>query len=141
MISIDDLAGPYKKHPEWTSDKIANATTLLSRVNWLLEAFQNATGKRLAENKATGSHVSGTGNGGFRPKNCPVGAENSSHKEGKAVDVWDHCENGETNALDKWITDEILKKYDLYREAPMATQGWCHLTTRAPASGKRTFNP
>ena len=44
-------------------------------------------------------------------------------------------------ALDNWITDAILERHGLYREAPLATQRWCHLTDRAPGSGRRSFSP
>lgn len=35
----------------------------------------------------------------------------------------------------------LLRDCGLYREHPSATPGWCHLTTRAPKSKKRTFYP
>jgi len=43
--------------------------------------------------------------------------------------------------LDETITDALLEAHGLYREHPEATPGWCHLTTRAPKSGRRTFYP
>ena len=55
-----------------------------------------------------------------------------------AVDIYDHGEH-----LDKWLDakPDALIKYDLYREEPSATINWCHLGTRKPLSGKRTFKP
>jgi hypothetical protein len=53
-----------------------------------------------------------------------------------AVDIYDP-----QNKLDDYLTDEILTKFDLYREAPESTLGWCHLGTRMPGSGHRTFKP
>ena len=88
----------------------------------------------------TGSSVSGSkggaGDGGFRLQTATTGAATSSHKEARAVDVYDP--KGE---LDDIITDALLMAYGLYREAPDATPGWSHLTTRAPKSGRRTFVP
>lgn len=85
----------------------------------------------------------GTGGGGFRDK-WEEGAPNSSHKEARAEDRFDPMDE-----LDKWL-DEFetgdggntkLEEYGLYREHPDDTPGWCHLTTRAPGSGRRTFKP
>jgi hypothetical protein len=88
----------------------------------------------------TGSSVSGSkggsGDGGFRLQTATTGAATSSHKEARAVDVYDP-----ENELDELITDALLTAYGLYREAPEATPGWSHLTTRAPKSGRRTFVP
>jgi hypothetical protein len=100
----------------------------------LLEA--DAHEVELIENPATGTYVSGQTYGGFRPQSCPIGAPNSSHKQGEGVDIYDP-----NNALDNWISDGILAKHDLFREAASATSGWVHLTSRAPKSGKRSFYP
>jgi hypothetical protein len=88
----------------------------------------------------TGTSISGmrggAGDGGFRLPTATTGKDNSSHKEARAVDVYDPVEK-----LDQAITDDLLAKHNLYREAPSSTIGWAHLTTRAPASGHRTFQP
>lgn len=88
----------------------------------------------------TGTSVSGSkggsGDGGFRLTTATTGAASSSHKEARAVDVYDP-----RNELDELITDELLASEGLYREAPDSTPGWVHLTTRAPKSGRRTFIP
>jgi hypothetical protein len=113
-----------------------NAIDLLIRVNALMEEYTLSTGRSVPINKSTGSQISGTTEGGFRLPNCSQGATLSSHKEAKAVDVYDPDES-----LDSWITRSILIKYDLYREHPDKTMFWCHLTTRPPKSGTRTFLP
>jgi hypothetical protein len=87
-------------------------------------------------NPKTESLVSGDTLGGFRPQNATQGAPHSSHKEARAVDVYDPG-----GKLDAWLNDAKLEHYGLYREHPDATQGWCHLTDRAPGSGRRTFMP
>ena len=53
-----------------------------------------------------------------------------------AVDIFDP-----KNEIDGAITDQLLIAHELYREHPAATKGWCHLTTRAPHSGNRSFLP
>ncbi len=77
----------------------------------------------------------GTGGGGFRLPD-EEGAELSSHKEAKGVDVFDPDDE-----LDDNTTDEELAEHGLYREHPSKTPGWMHLTDRPPNSGKRTFYP
>jgi hypothetical protein len=88
----------------------------------------------------TGTQISGSkggsGDGGFRLQTATTGSGNSSHKEAKGIDIYDPL-----NTLDDMLTDEVLTKFNLYREAPESTHNWCHLTTRAPASGHRTFLP
>jgi hypothetical protein len=135
MIFVADYFGPWAGHKDATDEVKVNAFNLLEKVNALLdEAFRNEID--LPDNPATGTLISGSTYGGFRPQECPQGAPNSSHKVGRGVDIYDP-----ENALDNWITDKILEKYDLYRENPLATRHWCHLSDRAPGSGKRTFSP
>jgi hypothetical protein len=93
-------------------------------------------GRELPINPKTNSCISGETNGGFRLPDCPIGAADSSHKQGQGVDIYDPL-----NDLDAWITDDILTDFDLYREHPVSTEFWCHLTYRAPHSGHRTFFP
>jgi hypothetical protein len=116
------------------SDK-ANAEIVLNRVNVLInEAVKY--GVIIKENPKTQSFISGELWVGFRTQDCPIGAPHSSHKLAMAVDVYDP-----ENALDGWLDDIKLLKYDLYREHPGSTKGWCHLSSKSPASGKRTFYP
>lgn len=148
-ISIADYVGPYAGHKDWTPERQRNAGILIPIVNKLLERFEAETGKKLKKNPLTKSHISGVKNGGFRPLDCPVGSEKSSHKQAMGIDVYDYCEDGSNNELDKWLNDDILEAFDLYREHPDDTflgsdgklQPWCHLTTRAPLSKRRTFKP
>ena len=132
-----DYFGPWQNHPDVTDEVRSNAEELLLRVNALLEdAFRD--GIDLSLNKQTDSYVSGTQYGGFRPQSCPIGAPKSAHKTGQAVDIYDPWD-----ALDEWIDKHpaCLETHDLYREASSATRKWCHLSTRAPGSKKRTFLP
>jgi hypothetical protein len=137
MITLADYFAGYPAHPEITDEFTRSATELLFRVNdLLLEADKN--GIRVRTNPATGSCVSGKTDGGWRPRACPTGALHSAHKTAEACDVYDPG-----NIVEGWITahPELLDSFDLYREAPAATNGWVHLSTRRPPSGRRTFLP
>lgn len=138
FISIDQYFNNKRQAPEVTSKVEWSAEILLGRVDLLLGEFESTTGFHVAVNPSTKNHISGNheGDGGFRLGASTTGAAGSSHKEGRGVDIFDP-----DGALDEWITDAILEKYSLYREDPSATIRWCHLTTRAPGSGKRTFKP
>lgn len=135
MLTMAAYAGKWLAHPDFTKPYQNNAATLIKNVSLLLNAAERA-GVVIPTNPATGSQVSGEQYGGFRPQACPIGAPQSAHKTGMAVDVYDP-----ENKLDAWINDGILTQYQLYREAPESTPGWCHLTTRPPRSGRRTFKP
>ena len=131
--------------PDYYNNKISavtpeisvNSIDLLYKVNQLLMGFVLA-GNSFKINPNTQCLISGSkdGDGGFRLSNSKTGSPLSSHKTGMGVDVYDP-----ENKIDDWVTDLILKKYDLYREAPRYTNNWCHLSTRVPGSGHRTFIP
>jgi len=124
------------------------ATDLLDRVNRLIAEAVAVGGFESKIDPDTGTEISGikggAGDGGFRLPTATTGRQNSSHKEARGIDVYDPGD-----WLDAWINESEgdngvnskLQKYGLYREAPHATLGWCHLTTRAPGSGRRTFVP
>lgn len=123
------------------------AQHLLEAVNELLAEAERA-GINSPTCPNTGTQISGskggTGDGGFRLPTATTGSLLSSHKEARAVDVYDPG-----GKLDDWLDDfEVgvgdntkLAEYELYREAPDATTGWLHLTTREPKSKRRTFHP
>lgn len=137
MITLDQYVGVHKTSPDWNDERKANAIKLLLRVNSLMGEMEVA-GVKFPINPATKSQVSGQTFGGFRPQNCPQGAPNSSHKEGMAVDIYDP-----ENAIDKWISENAdrLEAYGIYIEHQDATRNWCHMSTRAPRSGKHIFYP
>lgn len=134
-IDIDDYFGPWIDSQDVTEEVMANAIELLDKVNPLL-SLAATVGVKIKTNPKTGTLVSGTKYGGFRPQSCKEGAKNSAHKTGEAIDVYDP-----SGMLDHWIDDHLLETFGLYREHPDATNGWCHLSKRAPKSGKRTFYP
>jgi len=135
MITVQQYFG--KPH---SAEQEGNADDLLVRVNELLAEAQADGSYDGWLDPDTNTQISGAkgsdGDGGFRTPSSRTGVPSSSHRQAKAVDVYDPHE-----ILEDWITDAILEKYELYREAPEATPGWVHLTTRAPASGHRTFIP
>lgn len=135
MISIDQYFGKWLHHPAVTEEVMDNAEHLLDCVSKLM-ALADADGIDMPINPVTNSQVSGIEFGGYRPPECTQGAPASAHKRGQAVDVYDP-----KNALDAWVTDSILELCGLYREHPDDTVHWCHLGTRAPKSGHRTFKP
>jgi hypothetical protein len=132
MITIRDYFG---SHGGYITRDVQNAKNLLAHIHPLLDAAAKA-GVIPPMNPKTGTQISGEKWGGWRTQACPIGAPNSAHKTGEAIDIYDP-----ENKLDAWLTDERLEKYDLYREHPEDTLGWCHLSTRAPRSGRRTFKP
>jgi len=136
MITLQDYFND-KPHP---TEYNLNALTLLYRVNNLIAAFVTDTGEISVNNPATGNQISGSknGDGGFRLPTSLTGSSKSAHKQGMAVDIYDKGQH-----LDNWLdkNPDALIKYDLYREEASQTINWCHLSTRKPLSGNRTFKP
>lgn len=142
MISKADYLGVHVKSKDLTPERLANIDRLLKAVNRLIQEGMKC-GVIFPVNKATNSQVAGETYGGFRPQDCPIGAPKSAHKEGLAVDLYDP--KGE---IDTWIFESLEAKeiyenplINLYFEHPSATLGWCHVSLKKPASGKRFFFP
>lgn len=143
MITLLEYFG--KPH---TEAQRSEGARLISSVNALVDQAVAAGVFAREVDPDTGCEISGSsggdGDGGFRTPASSTGAPVSSHREAKAVDVYDP-----SDALDRWISEfedgqggnSKLAEHGLYREAPNATVGWCHLTTRPPSSGCRTFMP
>lgn len=170
MITLEQYftnptTGEEKPH---TPQQYRAAAELLRRREALRVDCMRATGMRVKPqiDPDTGSEISGkehgSGGGGFRAED-EEGSKYSSHKilyrqnqkgewlpdpeaiAGAGLDDYDPGDQ-----LDNWIStfdreggarNEVLERHGLYREAPAKTPGWCHLTTRAPRSGRRTFEP
>lgn len=148
MITVEQL---FHGKPH-TARQESAAADLLEGVNACLD-WARLGGFMNPIDPDTGTQISGvkggTGGGGFRMEHEGP-SERSSHKilwnrehgawvhdeTMAAVDVYDPGD-----VLDRILSDADLERFGLYREAPEATPGWCHLTTRPPASGKRTFLP
>lgn len=140
MITVVDYFGDKIKHADCTEACLGNAHELLNRVNALLVRASQEGAYEDWIDPDTGTQISGSkggyGDGGFRLQSSSTGKPHSAHKQGMAVDVYDPH-----SSLDSWITDEILEEFDLYRENPTFTRGWAHLSSKAPGSGRRTYNP
>lgn len=140
MIDLFHYFGSKMGHPDATDHRVANAALLLDAVDALLTAARTAGFYRDEIDPDTGTVISGSrgghGDGGFRLQTSTTGAVLSEHREGCAIDIYDPFD-----MLDSWLTDELLEQFGLYREHPDATPGWCHLQSRPPRSGKRTFWP
>ena len=129
----------YFRNKPHTIKQDADADMMLARVNLFLYHKAQKGQYSYPIDPDTDTTISGkkngTGGGGFRLQD-EEGAKHSSHKEAKAVDVFDPDDE-----LDNNTTDEELEAHGLYREHPSATPGWMHLTTRPPSSRHRTFYP
>lgn len=137
MITIEQYAGVWATSADWTPERKANGWKLLLVVNTLMTEMESQ-GIQFRINPKTGSQVSGETFGGFRPQSCPIGAPHSNHKEGLAVDIFDH-----TGEIDKWCMAHQyrLAFHGIYIEHPDSTPGWCHMQNIAPHSGHTVFYP
>ena len=139
MISKKDYLGIYANCADITPTVEANIYRLLSKVNALIQA---ATLNKIPTpiNIKTRNQISGEANGGFRPQDCKVGAPNSLHKQGLAIDLYDP-----TGALDNWVNEpkqaKLIESLGLYFEHKDYTQGWVHVQLNPPKSGKRFYIP
>ncbi len=67
------------------------------------------------------------------------GSANSAHCTGEAIDIADA--DGFIKMKMREQNYANLVKFGLYMEDGSVAKTWCHLTTRAPKSGKREFIP
>jgi hypothetical protein len=137
MISLSEYVGPHSQSPDWTMAIQANAHKLLTACA-ALEVDMVAAGVVFPDNPATKSGVSGQTYGGFRPQNCPQGAEHSAHKEGLAVDRYDPHGDIDTYLMKR---QDLLVKYGIFIEHPSKTDGWSHWSAKPPGSGNHVFYP
>lgn len=139
MLTIDDILGPYgRNHRDITDDVLHAITRQLLPACWALEKRMRDAGIEFPINPATGTSVSGSGNGGFRPQDCRIGAPRSNHKLGLAVDRYDP-----TGAIDDWCfrNQHVLEECGIWLEHPDATPGWSHWQAIGPRSKARVFRP
>lgn len=130
MITVDeyfqDSISNYNFTPKsWDYE---HSDDLLTRVNKLLEDFGEELDLRSGHR--TREKTLALIAAGYRA------ALGGKHETSQAVDVADPH-----NLLDAWLSDAKLESYGLYREAPSATDTWCHLQNFPPKSGHRTFIP
>ena len=137
MITLAEYFGRWVNHIDATEERKANARALLASCE-LLENRMLADGFAFPTNPATGSGVSGSKYGGFRPQDCPIGAPKSNHKIGLAVDRFDPL-----NQIDEWCMEhqDVMKECGIWLEHPSATDKWSHWQAVRPGSGNRVFYP
>lgn len=136
-ITAAQYFGDYSEHPDATAQVRYHATGLLDVVNDMLEVAEK-DGCELPANPGTGCVISGNGNGGFRPQASSVGAINSKHKDGRAVDIYDPGRE-----LASWCIahPKELEERGLHMEDPRWTPTWVHLQDVPPRSGKLVYVP
>jgi hypothetical protein len=127
-ITLEQYAGPYLEHVDFSWERREAAEQLLAAVNEL-RALAATDGVELRLNPRTGSGVSGGGNGGFRPQSCPIGAKHSRHKLALAVDNYDP-----ERRLAAWcyLHPEVLRARNIVLENARWTPTWCHMQLGAP---------
>lgn len=136
-VTLLEYLGPYAEHPDATAAVRSNAVDLLARVN-AVYALAFRDGVPLPDNPKTGSGISGSGNGGFRNRLCPVGASSSTHKTGRGIDRYDPQRHFASWCL---AHKNALMEAGLYMEDPRWTPTWVHLQDKAPASGNLVYIP
>ena len=137
MITISEYVGVHSASPDWTQEKKINAGKLLI-ASALLETAMLAAGVKFPINPKTKTQVSGETFGGFRPKNCPIGAPDSNHKIALAWDRFDP-----SNEIDNWCMANLpaLAACGIWLEHPDKTPTWSHWQCVPPRSGNRVFMP
>ena len=140
MFTLAQYVGKHAGSSDWNEERKGNATRLVTACTALMAIAEEA-GVKFKINPATGSLISGTLFGGFRPQSCSIGAPTSAHKAGLAVDLYDP--NGK---IDSWCVansamGDALEACGIYLEHPAHTLGWSHWTIRPPKSKNRIFIP
>lgn len=127
-ITVEEYFAAYAGHPDITPERLANGEALIGKVDALLEAAA-LDGLVLAVNPYTDCLISGSGNGGFRPQACLIGAPKSTHKQGRGVDIYDP-----QRRLQAWCYrhPELMKELGLTMENGRWTPTWCHLQDTPP---------
>lgn len=153
-ISSRQYFGRYEGHPHATPRVCANVFALLDLVNAaLLLARQD--GVLLRCNPVTRCAIAGTGNGGFRPDDCKVGAEFSWHRRwGRlAAELRREGEEPGPGALDVFDPARELAAWSIHNRArleaigivgmedPRWTPTWVHWQIFRVPSGRWCYIP
>ena len=125
MISVSEvLMGRQDEYP-LSIEQLLKLSTLMAAINYIRGVY----GKPLIVTS------------GYRPGHYNKqagGAKASAHLDCEAVDLYDPDREF---TIWCWQNEDELEKAGLYMEDPEYTDGWVHLQTRAPRSGKRIFIP
>lgn len=136
MITLEEYFGPWHHIPDLTQKRMDNARIKLLPACSALEKMARLDGVIFPVNPITLSGISGECFGGFRPQSCRIGAWDSRHKEGLAVDRYDPAGH-----IDAWCMEHLhhLKACGIWVEEPADTFGWSHWQCVSHPSGKRVF--
>lgn len=137
-LTIADYLGKYATHPDASTAIRGTAARMLDKVNAAL-LLAELDGVVLHVNPVTGSHLGGTGNGGFRPMDCPIGAPSSKHKSGEGIDIYDP--KRELAAWSIANAERLQAAGILAMERPEWTPSWTHWQVVAVKSGNFAFIP
>lgn len=133
MITLPDFyKGRDKEYAKYLTPSIqANAVVTIDRVNLLLTKYRIAS-------RDYNPHVVTSG---WRPppvNTSAKGGVRSKHLTGRAIDLED-----KGGRMDAWLMtpegEVALKDCQLWHEHPRDTEGWVHVQTVAPASGRLHF--
>lgn len=142
-LTFEDIAGRFMGSPDLDARRIANIRNHLLPAVWALQKRLSENGLVFEINPKTGTAVSGTQYGGFRPQDCPEGAPHSNHKEGLAVDLFDPGHRIDGALLE---APGLMEECGIWIEHPSVTivdagSGWSHWQCVPPRSGRRMFYP
>jgi hypothetical protein len=130
--------GPFLEHEDVTPQILARADVWIQAANAGLLAAE-LDGVKLYKNPFTGTHLSGTGAGGFRPLALLIGARRSPHKRAEAGDLYDP-----QRELAAWsiMNQRRLKALGIVAmEDPRWTPTWVHWQIVPVASGRFAYVP
>jgi len=136
-ITLTQYFGHYVNHPDASTAIRTQALALLDAVN-AIHALAELDGCDFPINPATGSRISGVGNGGFRPLDCKVGAANSPHKQASGIDTYDPARQFASWCL---AHVDLLQEHGLHMEDVRWTPTWVHLQNVPPKSGRTVYVP
>lgn len=146
VLTLAAYLGRYAAYAEFQQQAVLERAARSVEIFNAAIQLAEADGVEFKINPNTGTIVAGSGNGGVRPANCPVGAANSRHKIGKdelgpaALDLFDFpardiCRWSLANA------DRLKAVGVVAMERPQWTPSWCHWQTVPVRSGLFAFVP
>ncbi len=136
LLTVEDIITSSQSYPERAKSEELTEE-VLNNINKLVNILNEVLNDLGVESVKVSS--------GFRPSsvNSKIAnaAKRSNHQTGKAVDLIDD----KNQSLCKLFTQEVLEKYNLYREDSDYTKGkwtsWVHLQFEPTKSGRRIFRP
>lgn len=138
-LTLEQYAGPYLTHVDFTLERRSAAIDLIAAVNAALQMASD-DGVVFEVNPGTHCVISGDGLGGFRPQSCPIGAAQSAHKQGQGIDIKEVI----GREFGRWCLKNVARLQAAGirgGERLEWTPSWVHLQTRLVPSGHFWFVP